>query len=113
MHEEAEESKESNKVFPLPVSEMPNARVFGYRDPLKDSPIRRAKEQIESGNSPLYKNMSKESYKEASNDYSSGLPSEEQREMQRAKILKNIEQPNDKAAVVIEENLDYKDIQGD
>lgn len=61
MHEEAETSKESSKVFPLPVAEMPNVRVFGYRDPLQDSPIRRAKEAIESGTSPLYRNMSKES----------------------------------------------------
>ena len=80
----------------MPVSEMPNPRVFGYRDPLEGSPLKIMKEAIESGNSPLYKKValkdsqasSSEEADDAGEPPSSAVGSEYQRELFREQIIK-------------------------
>ena len=79
-------------MWAVPVAEMPNARVFGYRDPLEGSPVRAMKAALESGDSPLYRKVDlRDSQASSSEDGdedepSSGIASEYKRELFREQI---------------------------
>lgn len=94
---EASSSAAEEQVWTVPVAEMPNPRVFGYRDPLEGSPIQYMNRALEAGDSPLYRKMDLKdsqasSTEEADEPQSSGVGSEYKRELFREQVLQKAEE---------------------